>query len=222
MVDHPASAQSAHFLTHQAPPEYGQHSIDQIYSDVDPTGFVTPAVASGVNTPFNATSRNASVESLASMRLPTWNPISSDALESRLSNVNNSLTTTAASSPIGRSPPGATISRRGTASGSEGEIGFPSSSHDGSTTGEGTIGHRESYEAGVPLGVPVSQHLEYNLSDLSRVPSYKTALQSPAGTPVAGGLPTYGLATSRPPTPSPTTAQGASRAYTAGEASGAS
>jgi arrestin-related trafficking adapter 4/5/7 len=46
----------------EAPPTYGTHLLDQLYEDIDPSGFL-----SGVNTPFRGMSRNVSVENLGSL-----------------------------------------------------------------------------------------------------------------------------------------------------------
>lgn len=51
-----------------APPEYGRHQLDQIFSDIDPAGYMSRA-GSGPNTPAGlmAQSRRASHENLASL-----------------------------------------------------------------------------------------------------------------------------------------------------------
>lgn len=54
-------------LTQQAPPLYGDHQLDQMYSDVNFTGYRTPGNFSTPGTPFGSHSRNISSENLASL-----------------------------------------------------------------------------------------------------------------------------------------------------------
>jgi len=54
-------------LEHQAPPLYGDHQLDQMYSDVDFSGYRTPGNFSTPSTPFGSHSRNISAENLASL-----------------------------------------------------------------------------------------------------------------------------------------------------------
>jgi arrestin-related trafficking adapter 4/5/7 len=51
-------------LTHQAPPLYGDHQLDQIYSHVDFSGYRTPGNFSTPGTPSGNRSRNISSENL--------------------------------------------------------------------------------------------------------------------------------------------------------------
>ena len=54
-------------LSPAVPPQYGAHHFDQLYSQVEPSGYMTPAGdSSGFNTPFASTSRSASVDDLVS------------------------------------------------------------------------------------------------------------------------------------------------------------
>lgn len=52
-------------LTHQAPPLYGDHQLDQMYSDLDSSGYRTPGNFSTPGTPFGTHSRNVSSENLS-------------------------------------------------------------------------------------------------------------------------------------------------------------
>ncbi|CAG8976450.1 hypothetical protein HYALB_00008039 [Hymenoscyphus albidus] len=54
-------------MQRHAPPLYGDHVTDQLYADVDLSGFMTPAPQSGMNTPFYSQSRAGSHENLASL-----------------------------------------------------------------------------------------------------------------------------------------------------------
>jgi hypothetical protein len=53
----------------EAPPTYGTHILDQLYEDIDPSGFF-----SGVNTPYRGLSRNVSVEDFPSL-MSSANPV---------------------------------------------------------------------------------------------------------------------------------------------------
>ncbi|GKZ77621.1 hypothetical protein AnigIFM56816_011359 [Aspergillus niger] len=82
----PHSAQRAiDDLAQQAPPLYGEHQFDQLYSELDPSGYRTPGPGSGPGTPFGTLSRNLSAENLASMNALTNTDISASALHTRLS-----------------------------------------------------------------------------------------------------------------------------------------
>jgi arrestin-related trafficking adapter 4/5/7 len=52
-------------MTNQAPPLYGDHRLDQMYSDVDFSGYQTPATFSTPGTPYRIDSRNISTENLS-------------------------------------------------------------------------------------------------------------------------------------------------------------
>jgi arrestin-related trafficking adapter 4/5/7 len=54
-------------IAHHAPPLYGDHQLDQIYSDVDFGGYHTPANFSTPGTPFRNHSRNISSENISSL-----------------------------------------------------------------------------------------------------------------------------------------------------------
>lgn len=86
MVDH--NPQSVHRAieeyANQAPPLYGQHTFDQLFSEVDPSGYRTPGPTSGAGTPMGYHSRNLSSENISSMNAVTDTDISASALHSRL------------------------------------------------------------------------------------------------------------------------------------------
>jgi len=68
-----------------APPLYENHRLDRLYDDIDPTGFQTPGLMSGIHTPHGvgSYSRNASTENLASLS-DAAHPL---ALHNRLTNL---------------------------------------------------------------------------------------------------------------------------------------
>jgi arrestin-related trafficking adapter 4/5/7 len=53
-------------LTHASPPLYGDHQLDQMYSEVDFSGYRTPGNFSTPQTPFGSRSRNLSTENVSS------------------------------------------------------------------------------------------------------------------------------------------------------------
>ena len=79
----------AESLSAMAPPGYGEHRLDQLYNDVDTSGFQTPAVASGRVTPLGAISRTASVNNLASMDNTNFHDLAANTLRNRLNNLGN-------------------------------------------------------------------------------------------------------------------------------------
>lgn len=171
-----------------APPGYGEHVLDQLYDEMDVTGFQTPAIQSGVSSPFYIQSRAGSSENLASMI--NGAVVSPAALSSRLANVSldptqrnatfSSLTHAAAP----RSEPNSTALTR-------------------SNSGEDSAG---------PSGRHSPEHIhidESEFAELNKVPSYSTAVRSPvvARTPAETyRLPDYQTALSAPRTPPATDA----------------
>ena len=66
-------------------------------------------------------------------------------------------------------------------------------------TAETLFGRRSSNGSVGSLGSMSPEHLEYDPAALSKVPSYQTAVRTPAGTPVHHDLPNYEAATSTSP-----------------------
>lgn len=175
-----------------APPGYGEHVLDQLYEDVDTAGFQTPAVQSGVNSPFYAHSRTGSADNLAA--LADSAPIAPAALSSRLADVSldpsrRNSSYTSMNSVLGRtSPPSG---HQGAAQRSE----PPSASLTRSNSHE-DYSRRNSVEHFDPD--------ETDLAELNRVPSYATAVRTPARLRTHTGscpVPDYQTALSAPRTP---------------------
>lgn len=156
-----------------APPGYGEHILDQLYDDVDThgpySGMQTPAIQSGVNTPFYALSRAGSAENLHEMHGMAVPPA---ALSSRLqdvslsaSNRNHSYNSLSGSAINGATTNGATTPHSQTA---ESRHESPPSSAPLSRTA--SVEYRS--------GMNTPEHVE--LEELSKVPSYTTALKTPA------------------------------------------
>ncbi|KAL9094959.1 MAG: hypothetical protein Q9165_002909 [Trypethelium subeluteriae] len=85
-----------------APPEYGAHRLDQLYNDIDPSGYRTPhpgaMSGSGGNTPPLGHNRSESAENVTSLTQPaddnteggnhgSEGGVSASAIHSRLSNL---------------------------------------------------------------------------------------------------------------------------------------
>ena len=198
----PQAVQALADINRQTPPNYGEHLFDQLYSDVDPNGYMTPG---GSNTPLNSQSRSGSSENLASMGdALTDAEVSANTLRNRLSSLTDPIAIRArertpisgTSTPQPRtraSPPGSY--HPSIAISAPGE--YPTTSIGG-TYSSGTTSPRSrsnSDDGSAP------QHIER--AALSRVPSYNTALQTSVRTPCSDNLPTYQDATSRPSTPPP-------------------
>ncbi|KAI9726013.1 MAG: hypothetical protein M1834_009441 [Cirrosporium novae-zelandiae] len=173
-----------------APPMYGEHQFDQLYSDIDTSGFTTR----GVNTPFMARSRNQSTENLsnlASMDALTESTVAPAELEQRLTNLQE---------PAQQDHPAPT-SRNSH---------YSRSGHSSNTqTPSHALSRRHSQEDGSSgtqnsgAQTPRTLHLEADTEALSRVPSYQTAVRTPAvRTPFTDSLPDYNTAMSAPPSPS--------------------
>ncbi|KAI0025958.1 arrestin [Xylariomycetidae sp. FL0641] len=198
-----ATNERADEQSNMAPPGYGQHVLDQLYDDVDPSGIMTPGgMQSGINTPFYAQSRAGSSENLAAMGNSLAVPPA--ALSSRLQNVslNQSLRT-----------PGPTSNGNGIGSGAV----TPHQPQDGEHTAESSqpqspeLSRRASEEGHTePSGHNTPpEHSEFpDLATLSKVPSYTTATRAPLPrTPSYTGslaLPDYISAISAPGSPTRT------------------
>lgn len=201
----PAASES---LQQLAPPLYGEHHFDQLYNDVDISGFMTPAGSvSGIGTPFSSQSRTASTENLASVDALTSSELAPNALQSRLNALEN-----AAASRWARDRP--YISRSGDdahESSSQGcsrnaESAQPQHNSIGNS-GESPnrTSRRLSEESSTAAGFSTPRHIEFRPEDLCKVPSYSTALKCRATAPLHDGLPNYQAATqslvSTPPLP---------------------
>ncbi|KAK5701890.1 hypothetical protein LTR97_004708 [Elasticomyces elasticus] len=204
-----------------APPEYGRHQLDMLFNDIDPTGYMS-RVGSAPATPhgLNAQSRRASQENLASLNGLASGDATSEIphqhgsampslLHSRLANLQDG----------GQSPPGRRVQFARNTSGDaspapgmiDGSISAPSGnggyshgsySRENSAPTSEAISRRTSDEDHAD---GLSQH-DYDMSTLSRVPSYGAALRAPGSvTPFSEVPPSYVEATSRPPSPSPGT-----------------
>ncbi|EPE35187.1 E set [Glarea lozoyensis ATCC 20868] len=214
----PTSSQITNASQH-APPLYGEHVLDQLYADVDQSGFMTPAPQSGMNTPFFAQSRAGSTENLASLLTDTHahpaGAVPPAALSSRLQNLNahsrnNSYLRRGAGSYSGANTP---HSHPNSLPHHEIDGYFPNG-HSGNASGHASTPlsrrvsneedeHHSNRASNFTSGAHTPEHLDYNdLGDLSKVPSYSTAVKTPArGMSYNENLPNYLAAVSAPPSP---------------------
>lgn len=197
----PQSTQSVDIASH-APPLYGQHILDQLYAGMDQPGLMTPAPESGMNTPFYNHSRSGSSENLASLNEAVVQNgiITPAALSSRLQNIdilsrNRSFT------------------RMQQASNSEGNSPHPDFGSSGSprpALHSNVLSRRTSEEeennsglSNLTSGQQTPEHIDFTeLGDLSKVPSYCTAVRTPVPTTSSNAaLPNYETAVSAPGSP---------------------
>ena len=176
-----SQAMSSEVMNVLAPPIYGAHQFDHLYGDVDQTGYDTPALASGSATPQYAGSRSVSIDNLTSLHGIASDSAAANALQNQLNELDDA-----------------------------GEIETPAKVDD-----EGQVrrqvrftlpSSRTSEEDALPSGVQTPReplHIEDIDEDLSRVPSYSTALQSRRNIPVDNTLPTYQTAVTTPERPAP-------------------
>ena len=186
---------------------------------------MTPALE--INTPFDSHSRIGSADDLTSMAGAASGNFSANVLQSRLSNLQNRGLTRRTQDHGHASIDGGGSSRHSFHEASEDEFSLPrqnSPPHGEYFTSSGGSGSRysnidpflrhPSEEERPQSGTHTPQHIEFNTEDLSRVPSYTTAMQASVRTPIRDGLPNYQRATSRPPSPILSLPQFPSQAHT--------
>uniref|UniRef100_A0A093VT96 Carbon catabolite repressor D n=1 Tax=Talaromyces marneffei PM1 TaxID=1077442 RepID=A0A093VT96_TALMA len=182
-----AHQQAAEELAHQAPPLYGQHQFDRLYSDIDISGYRTPGPISGSATPFGALSRNISSEDLPSLEAITNGDISASALHSRLSHLD------AIEAFILHLPQTADYFSHMNGRQSGGNS-HPQSPENGSRRASDEH-ERDNSDSTVPSGMVTPHQPQYmEVETLSRVPSYTTAIRSTARTQYDSELPDYDAA----------------------------
>lgn len=210
--------------TLEGPPQYGAHMLDQMYSEIDPSGYMSRA-GSGTNTPLYAQSRSGSHENLSSLNsggshgnLQSLNGVADSGessqmhgsatpsiLHSRLANLQERGSSHAARTPgilMNHSPSG------GNTPHSEEQSNRPSPPQNAGSyfASAGRSPHTStphSRRTSDEEDTTVIQRTDYDINNLSRVPSYGAAIRTPGGaiTPFTDGPPTYMEATSRPPSP---------------------
>ncbi|KYK54904.1 hypothetical protein DCS_06865 [Drechmeria coniospora] len=177
-----------------APPGYGEHVLDQLYEDVETVGFQTPALHSGVSSPLYSHSRPGSADNLAAMARGA--PVAPAALSSRLADVSldgprRTGSYTSIQSLSGRVSPSPGI--QGQASRSDTHlVSLTRSNSDHDNSGRNSVEH-------IDQAATVTA-----LAELSRVPSYGTAVRTPIRSRslmARDPAPNYEAALSAPRTP---------------------
>ncbi|KAF2760263.1 hypothetical protein EJ05DRAFT_492081 [Pseudovirgaria hyperparasitica] len=180
-----ASTAVADEVMQAAPPLYGRHQLDSLYHEIDPSDFHSQP-ASVVHTPFQALSRNPSNEHLQTSIdsvADVDQEASASVLHSRL--VTLRLDQDASDRPSAPQRSGSQHSFHTTS-----HTSTPSTAIDSTRLPEATSGY-----------FPDQDRLGFDMSALSRIPSYNTAVRTPLPTPLSEDLPTYDLATSQPSSP---------------------
>ncbi|KAK5995130.1 putative HECT-type ubiquitin ligase-interacting protein creD [Cladobotryum mycophilum] len=178
----PGNANSENDVGTFAPPGYGEHVLDQLYDELDVSGFQTPAIHSGMTSPFYGQSRTGSSENLASIAHSA--PIAPAALTSLGA---AAFTTQFTPYLVERHllEPVKGVSRH-----------EASAAHLSRTNSEEDDSSRNSAER--------AQVDAAEFAELNRVPSYATAVRTPARSRAhtgAGFVPDYQTALSAPRTP---------------------
>ena len=209
------SINAASALNDLSPPQYGEHQFDQLYSEIDPSGYMTPAGGiSGRGTPLQSRSRSVSTDNLTSMDGIASSDFGASALQSRLNNLDiaGSNRVLRDRSQLSTSGDGTEPASVETASTDDsvtpqntvprgGYFGQPASNMGGPNT-SAPVSRRVSEEDEVISGPVTPLHIEYSAEDLAKVPSYSTAIHSNPTTLVNDGLPTYQNATHAAQVPS--------------------
>lgn len=184
-----AALRATESLAQQAPPLYEEHRFDQLYSELDPNGYMTPRNESVPGTPSGAHSRNLSAENVASMNELTDPNVSYNVLHSRLSDlhVRNRRRDVDAEQPD--SAADADVSSR-PRSGLGNEL--LNSRQDSQLTSPAFSRRTSDDHIASGAATPGPQFDE--VEDLSRVPSYTTAVRSVPRT-TNNNLPDYRTAT---------------------------
>jgi len=180
-----------------APPGYGEHILDQLYDEAEASGLQTPHHQSGMSTPSFGHSRAGSSDNLAAM---LHGGVPPGALVTRLQNLN--LDASRRSNSYG--------SLNGLAAsgnhlgGNSPRLPADSGTHP-SPPFTAPISRTNSHEHDEGLSrAPSPEHIEISLEELSKVPSYQTAVKTPVRSQSYDELfmlPNYQTATSAPSSP---------------------
>lgn len=203
-------------INQSAPPLYGEHVLDQLYADIDQSGLMTPAPQSGMSTPFFAQSRNGSSENLHSLDSVANGAVPPHALSNRLQNLAASSRNSSFLRRGNQSGSGSNTPRHHDDHSSELATSAPApgyfdghNSHSHSAPRSNPLSRRTSGEdddiSAFTSGVHTPEHIDRaEMDKLSKVPSYTTALRTPArGMSYSdlSSLPNYEQTMSRPASP---------------------
>ncbi len=181
------------------PPLYGAHQFDRLYSDVDLSGYMTPARSrgghmtptgrrSGFSTPFFSHSRSTSSDNVAATTLSEFAATALQNSLHGLGNLFNLRDRNQASSTPNLRPAGGAFGTSG---------GSPSQYNPRNLA---TRRASQDETTGTPTDFS-PQHMEFSAEALARVPSYNTARRSRPIAPVHHGLPNYQSAIRAPVVP---------------------
>ncbi|KAH0545202.1 hypothetical protein FGG08_000656 [Glutinoglossum americanum] len=195
-------------LNQHAPPLYGEHESDVPWDHLDPNGYMTPVDgASSVSTPFHNRSRSQSLEDSDPMNWTATGTLRQGGLRDHLHNLPdpNSSFWPSNTHPNTASPsyPGENDSFPGTSTTLTQDPYQPSNPSDGSSVRRrsSSASYTNSLSWTSSTGPPsprTPEHFEMDVNELSKVPSYTTALRNTSRTPLRDDLPTYFFATSSP------------------------
>ncbi len=211
---------------HQLDEVYGEpgaqdgaaNTVSQLYGEIDSERAVSPFTGmsrnvSGTNTPFYNRSLAASGENLTAPQDGSDRAAASQELYSRLDALHDGGPTERAMSLVFRQRPSQS---EGSTQPAQAENAPPSSPSPANSYQPSNLGLSSPSTVPLPQSRQNSVHDiltmrdeasgptgEYDMRELSRTPSYKTAVRSPARTPISEGLPTYEAATSRSHSPAP-------------------
>ena len=211
-------------LANSAPPLYGEHQLDKLYSEINPSGYLTPGFLSTPGTPY-LHSRHQSQENLRSLdaitngssgiSTPNGGYVSPIALQNRLANLDvngHGPSHLSEDLDINVHPASADMSRKNSQPRSNNEDYFaphdpssqpqlsPNEPNNGLTqASSSSISRRVSEDDDIyPASGARTPFAQYaHMEDLSRVPSYSTAVKTSAprqGRNASVDLPTYGAA----------------------------
>lgn len=199
-----------------APPLYGHHVWDQLYGCAFLSGTTSPMFESGLNTPSFAQSRAGSSDNLSAMdgtlspySTAATNDVTPAALSSRLQNLsfssrNSSFRRLAGLNGSGPSTPHIYPNADAESSSVTDNLNrydyFQNATYHSNPMSRRSSGDTE------PLTLASAPHTPFNrdkfeMSDLNRVPSYRTASKTPARNIRNDSLPDYETALSAPSSP---------------------
>lgn len=149
------------------PPSYDEHTLDQLYEDMEPTGLQTPA---GMASPLYGHSRAGSVENLAALLHSHSTAVPPAALTSRLQSMSLEPSSRSTSWHDGDSE--AATPNNG-----------PADSVHSSALPSAPLTRQNSDDniaAETMSGYHTPEHLDFSgITELSKVPSYHTAVKTP-------------------------------------------
>ena len=191
-----------------APPLYEQHRLDRLWDDMDMSGLITPAVQSGVSTPFYAQSRSGSSENLASLN----GAVQADPAElnQRLLNFSQSSRNTSfLRMHRGQHSSGANTPHERPHHDEPGYFDLhgsnPHSNSHSNPLSRRVSEEDENHVSTLTSGQHTPEHHENDfggLGDLTKVPSYNTAVKTPTRSQsYTEALPSYTTAVSTPSSP---------------------